>query len=85
MCNPKHIFNTVLSCTSSVALGMAMSVSGSTTLVQTEISQQLLDRLKFATDIHGPQRMNTNVFGNHLASQAFMFPVGGIVIHLVIP
>ncbi len=39
----------------SVALGMIMSFSWSTTLAGTEISQQQLDG--FCTDIHGPQRM----------------------------
>ena len=50
----------IFSCASYVALGMA------TTLVQTEISQQLLDGLmKMRTGTH-PQRMNPCDFGNPL-------------------
>lgn len=41
---------------SGVVLWTAVSVGGTTSLVQTEISQQLVEG-KF-TDIYGPQRMN---------------------------
>ncbi len=40
------------------------SVTQSTTLVQTITSQQLLDEVKFWTDIPGSQKMNPTDFGN---------------------
>lgn len=46
-----------------------LSVSRSTSLVQTEIFQQLLLKLiamKSFTDIHGSQRMYPNAFSDHL-------------------
>lgn len=35
-------------------------------LVVIELCSQLLDGLPFGTDIHGPQKMNPNAFGNPL-------------------
>lgn len=53
------------------------SVGRSTTLVQTEISQQQLDVMNFYTDIHGSWRMNLSDLGEYLnfsqpAGQSFV-------------
>ncbi len=47
----------ILSNASCVALGMAIAVCQSTTLVQTETTIGWI-AMKFCTDIHGPQMMN---------------------------
>lgn len=46
---------------------MLVAVGQSTTLLQTEISQQLLDcHGKCGTDIHGAQRTNLDDFGDRM-------------------
>ena len=59
-----------------------MSVCQSTTLIQSEMFQQQLEwiAMKFCTNIHGPQRIYSNDFGNPLTFH--LVPPAGQSFHL---